>query len=159
MPKNKEAANVSPLEIAALSAAFSKSKVDAAKKSLTPGCYNVDRVFRVHGTVNRGADSPGSCGTAPANVDLQSLPMICELLRRLKVEPKQVRTALRAMVRAAKKQNAASIGAECVKPLPEFVEVFTEETAAAVAALPERKTTSNGKAGATSAALTVEILT
>jgi len=145
------------LHAAAVGCAIKSKELAAAKSQIVPGVYPVDVTVKLKGTLTRGADSPGGTGTAPAAVDLSTLPMTCEILRRLKVEPKQLKAALTAIVKAAVKAEAASVGPHLVKDQPDLREVFEQVAEDAQAKLPAQTVATGGRAGSTSAAITIEV--
>lgn len=142
-------------EKAALIVAIKAKDATIVKQSLPTGSHPVDFTVRLSGVVQRGVDAPSSTGETAATVDLTSPAVMFELLRRLGVDPKEVRRKLVAMLKKTVADKAASFGAHSVPAESEYAEVFKDVAAKTAEKLPRQKTFASGKSGSTTGAINI----
>lgn len=147
-------APLSPAETVALCDALKADRKEAAAELSDGFGGAVDFTVRIVGQVSKGLSTPPSTGTAAAIVDLYSPAVVSALLKKLKVDEKKLRNALRAIGRKAEKDGAAAISSDTVAGCDTLEEVFSEVAAELVEKLPQRPVVSNGRQGAVSAKAT-----
>ena len=143
-----------PAQLVAIAGAIKDTQIKKLKADLPRGeTVSVDFTARFSGMVQIGNDQPGASGEAPARVDLQTPAVVSELLRRLGVNPVQLRKALRATVKAG--HTAPYLNRDDNAALYREFERVEKETAEKLPAVPYSKP---GRAASVSVDCNVQII-
>ena len=135
----------SPEQIVAIAGAIKGTREKAAKDLLKDGSTaSVDFICRVSGTVQKGQGTPSGISTRPATVPLNSVPVVCAVLRKLKIGSKRLSDALAAIDPFA-------------GPDEEFDAVFAHAAAEHAKDLPPVESVSPAKAGTVTSNVTVSL--
>lgn len=145
------------VERVAVNSAVSGKVLNIARGELVEGeSHTLDFAVRIFGTISRGHGTPGGSSEVPADVNLKGHAVALELLQRLGIGPKRLRTALEEMVGDAVDAGVQSIGEHTAEQQPKLAAVFGEVAAAAAEQLPKATRTTNGRAGSITSSLDVE---
>jgi hypothetical protein len=158
MSASSTTSELSPVQLCALGGAVKSKQLTDAKASLAEGStHAVDFVARIRGNVTKAISEPPSTGTAPAQADLFQRGVMLDLLRRLKVTPQQVRTALRAATKPIEESGQLSTLGQGViaQDLAAAIEQVQEELSGRLPAQPWNRP---GRAGAVTSQITVDPL-
>mgnify|MGYP000521862912 CR=1 FL=1 len=148
--------SLSPVERVALARTVTGKVLEQARAEVAEGeSYTVDFVVRVSGHLTRGHSTPDAESEADAAVELLRPKVVQDILRRLGIGKKRLRSVLQQIVDEAVEAEASAIGDSSVDHEQPLAEVFDEVAAAARERLPKVKRTTNGRAGSITSSLDV----
>lgn len=136
-----------------------KAKLAGDAKAALPesSTHLVDSTFRIRGSVSKGASEPESTGESRPSVNLFDRGVMLDVLRRLKVTPQQLRTAVRASIKPIERAGDLSqLGQGVIAQ--DLAAVIEQAQAELCGRLPAEPWKRPGRAGSVHVTVTLETL-